>query len=81
MRLSLSIELLSKHNQNNFCAQPLECKKGLITLLNEICVEYTLKSTQCHKQSNLYIFWVFNKNKNNLPLHCVSWINSDLQII
>ena len=22
------------------------------------------------------IFWVFNKNNNNWPLHCVSWINS-----
>ena len=30
--------------------------------------------------NNLYIISDFNKNKNNWPLHCVSWINSNLQM-
>ena len=28
----------------------------------------------------LYILWVFKKNNNNWPLHCISWINSNLQM-
>ena len=27
----------------------------------------------------LYIY-IYNKNNNNCPLHCVSWINSNLQM-
>ena len=41
---------------------------------------YIHMSAQCRKQSSLYILWVFNKSNNNWPLHCVSWINSNLQI-
>ena len=26
------------------------------------------------------VLWVFNKNNNNWPLHCVSWINFYLQM-
>ena len=28
----------------------------------------------------IYTFWVFNKSNNSWPLHCVSWINSNLQM-
>ena len=26
------------------------------------------------------MLWVFDKNNNNWPLHCVSWINSNIHM-
>ena len=49
--------------------------------INNVLDAKMVLKTYIYTYIYIYILWIFNKNNNNWPLQCVTWINSNLQMV